>query len=117
MIDEVVDFEYINNSYDLIAGSMDVVGLYINVKPKRVGEEVTECIKESNWKCEVNTDELGKFTTLLLRRDKIIELGLKDCTPTIRDPTKIPDFLWTSFMDAPLIISSAILKEEKCGSG
>ena len=72
---------------------MDVIGLYINVKPKRVGEEVTECIKESNWKCEVNTDELGKFITLLIKRDKIKALGLHECTPNVRDPTKIPDLL------------------------
>ena len=91
--DIIVEHEddYINDDANWVVGSMDIIGLYIESKPARVGEETCQCVRESDWELETDPNELGKLATLLYSRKELIEKGLHNCVPTARDPTKIPN--------------------------
>ena len=44
-----------------VAGSMDVVGQYINIQPKRAAEEFRDEIVEGDYTISHNIEECAKF--------------------------------------------------------
>ena len=73
-----------------VVGSMDIIGLYVEAKPSRVGQETCECVRDSEWELETDPQELGKLATLLFTRKELIDMKLGNCVPMARDPTNIP---------------------------
>ena len=69
------------NNEKIVFLSMDVTGLYIEVKPEKVGEEVREAVVNSDWNIEVDIEEATKYIAVNLTRSSISKFNLLDVIP------------------------------------
>ena len=62
-------------------GTMDDIGLYVNVQPESAAKEVVEEIIESEYTISHNIEECVKFVGVNMKRSEINEYKLLDVIP------------------------------------